>query len=182
MSEIETKPGREWELEQRLDDLHGELSRLVAAQRNTESNDRERYRITRKQDRVHEQIGEVQDEMADLFAERHGLRRTRKIFSLRVLAERKVHAGNRHEDHRDFALTLRGSFTGSSMIDHPYYFRDEDNRAAALAVHLYGVPDGIEEAAEEAGLDVSFPNFPTWWCPGGTQLVVYTPKREESLR
>jgi hypothetical protein len=68
--------------------------------------------------------------------------------------------------------------TTSDTIDHPYFYR-ADRRAAAIAAHLYhgtARRQGIVAWAEHHNLTATFPtDFPSWWYPGATTLVVYEP-------
>ena len=64
------------------------------------------------------------------------------------------------------------------FADHPYFYRMGRN-AAALASHPYDVTKATKIAAkawaEANGLTVAFPDdFPSWWFPGDTTLVVFT--------
>jgi len=127
------------------------------------ANDRRRDRI------IWDKIYAIREELVQRFAEAHGWKHTERWFSDRVLAERKVHSGARTDPYK----SLNGR-QGSQYIDHAYFFRDQRKRTAGLVVHLYNVPSDIEAEAAEAGLRVSYPDFPSWWRPGGTTLVLYT--------
>jgi hypothetical protein len=61
------------------------------------------------------------------------------------------------------------------FADHGYFYRADDGRPAALAVHLYDAePEKVTTWAAEHGLQATFPtDFPSWWYPGWTTLVVY---------
>ena len=52
-------------------------------------------------------------------------------FNMKALREGKVWAYSRHEAYG----------FDSRYMDHPYFYRDHRNRAAAIVAHLYGVPD-----------------------------------------
>ena len=61
------------------------------------------------------------------------------------------------------------------QFDHPYYYR-RGRHAAAIAAHLYGWPhvrERCEATARQHGLVLEVPDFPSWWFPGQTTLVVY---------
>lgn len=66
--------------------------------------------------------------------------------------------------------------------DHPFYYRDrETERAAAIAVHLYGwqfpsTQQHVREFARKSKLNYSLPDEESWWYPGWTKLVLYTSK------
>lgn len=85
-------------------------------------------------------------------------------FNMKALRESKVWAYSRHEVYG----------FNSRYVDHPYFYRDHRSRAAAIAAHLYGVPDDIQTWAASNGLMVEVDAFPSWWNPGGTTAVIYT--------
>ena len=122
------------------------------------------------------EITALRRRLAQLFAEQHGWKHSHARFSTAVLARRGMWDGHG-----------RGLETWPyRLIDHPYFFRTPDRRAAALAAHLYGASaDTREEAAARAAQDhlrVVFPtDFPSWWVPGGTTLCVYLPAEEERM-
>jgi hypothetical protein len=71
----------------------------------------------------------------------------------------------------------------ASVLDHPFYFRERQRpyHPAAIAVHLYDWPHVTDLAEElcfryrigyQLGNDLC---FPSWWYPGRTTLLVYTP-------
>lgn len=60
-------------------------------------------------------------------------------------------------------------------FDHPYWYR-RDGRAAAIAAHLYEFASRAADCAKLArrfGCGFETPDFPSWWFPGLTTLVVY---------
>ena len=108
--------------------------------------------------------------LAVLFGERHGWHLSRSNFSPSVLARRGLFNGRGyHVDPwpRD-------------LVDHGYFYR-KDRKAAAVAAHLYGIFDAAkrqdtEDTAAIYGLRVTRPeDFPSWYLPGRTTLVVCTP-------
>ena len=108
--------------------------------------------------------------LAVLFGERHGWRLSRTDFTPAVLARRGLFDGRAcHADPWPRVL-----------VDHGYFFR-KDRKAAAVAAHLYGDFDHAKRGDTEAtaalfGLQVIWPDdFPSWWLPGRTTLVVCTP-------
>jgi hypothetical protein len=124
------------------------------------------------QRQIHEKINEKRIRLATLFGEQHGWKQSKSSFSLKVLARGKVHSGRDYNDFHFQGFTL-------TTIDHPYFYRTPTRRAAAIAAHLYDATrpkDEIElkEWAEKIGLVATFPNFPSWWYPENTRLVVYT--------
>jgi len=108
--------------------------------------------------------------LAVLFGKRHGWRLSKSDFSPAVLARGGLFNGRGyHVDPwpRD-------------LVDHGYFYR-KDRKAAAVTAHLYGIFDYAKRRDTEAtaalhGLRVIWPeDFPSWWLPGRTTLVVYTP-------
>jgi hypothetical protein len=68
-----------------------------------------------------------------------------------------------------------------SVCDHPFYYRDQRGRPAAIAVHLYEWPDigpDVEAVCDELGLRYEAPSdlVASWWYPGEAQVVIYTPR------
>ena len=103
----------------------------------------------------------------------HGWTLTTKPFGLRTLGEGKCHDGRGQHD-----VLGRNPRTGQfhSQFDHPYYYR-RHRQTAAIAAHLYSY-DACKKAeckkiAARFGLEFEEPDFPSWWNPGGTILVVY---------
>lgn len=109
----------------------------------------------------------LKDRLAVEFDRRHGWRMTRSLFRPSVLARRGTRNG-----YCDF--TDRWRFT-----DHTYSYKI-GHYAAGIATHPYDVDDRFRydarRWAEPRGLRVEFPtDFPSWWYPGRTTLVVFTP-------
>ncbi|CAK0750210.1 hypothetical protein CCP1ISM_3760002 [Azospirillaceae bacterium] len=107
--------------------------------------------------------------LASEFGKRHGWRLTNRDFTPMVLARGGVwdrHCGDaRSHWPREFT-------------DHPFFYRS-GNRASALVSHPYGMSAAIRNAArtwaDRNGLSVAFPeDFPSWWYPGDTTMVVFT--------
>lgn len=74
---------------------------------------------------------------------------------------------------------------GTPYCDHRYCYRDPlaGYRPSALAVHLYNFgkyeEDLIAARCESLGLVYKhITEFPSWWYPGSTSLILYTPKPE----
>ena len=103
------------------------------------------------------------EKLAVEFGERNNWKLSKTNFTIRALAEKKV------------STYSMDYFYGSKYYDHGYYYRDKTKRAAALAVHLYHIPEGIDNWAEKNKLQVSYPKFPSWYYPGYTFLVLYEP-------
>ena len=108
--------------------------------------------------------------LALLFGERHGWQLTRSGFSPSVLARRGLFNGRGY--HVDP--------WPRELVDHGYFYR-KDRKAAAVAAHLYGTFDAAKRQDTEAtaalyGLRVTWPeDFPSWYLPGRTTLIVCTP-------
>lgn len=112
----------------------------------------------------------LQQRLAVLFGATRGWTLSRSDFTAAVLARRGLFDG-------------RGTCADPwprELIDHPFYYR-KDRMASAVAAHLYGTFDAtkrqnIAALAELKGLRATWPeDFPSWWLPGRTTLVVYTP-------
>lgn len=111
--------------------------------------------------------------LAVLFGERHGWRLSRSDFSPSVLARRALFNGRGH--HYDP--------WPRELVDHGYFYR-KDRKAVAVTAHLYGTFDAAKRQDAEAtaalyGLRVTWPeDFPSWYLPGRTTLIVCTPAAE----
>ena len=108
--------------------------------------------------------------LAVLFGERHGWHLSKSAFSPSVLARRGLFNGRGyHVDPWPHEL-----------VDHGYFYR-KDRMAAAVAAHLYGTFDAAKRQDTEAtaalyGLRVTWPeDFPSWYLPGRTTLIICTP-------
>jgi len=112
----------------------------------------------------------LQQRLAVLFGANRGWTLSRSDFTLAVLAWRGLF------DCRDYYAEP----WPREPVDHPFYYR-KDRMASGVAAHLYGTFDAakrqdIAAFAELKGLRTTWPeDFPSWWLPGRTTLVVYTP-------
>lgn len=63
-----------------------------------------------------------------------------------------------------------------TSMDHPLYYRAERRVVAALGQPYLadGRRDEVQAWAAKRGLAVHFPDFPSWWFPGQTTLVLFT--------
>ena len=110
--------------------------------------------------------------LAVLFGERHGWHLSKSAFSPSVLARRGLFNGRGYHDPWP-----------RELVDHGYFYR-RDRKAAAVAAHLYGTFDAAKRQDTEAtaalyGLRVTWPeDFPSWYLPGRTTLIVCTPLAE----
>ena len=108
--------------------------------------------------------------LAVLFGERHGWHLSKSAFSPSVLARRGLFNGRGY--HVDP--------WPRELVDHGYFYR-RDRKAAAVAAHLYGTFDAAKRQDTEAtaalhGLRATWPeDFPSWYLPGRTTLIVCTP-------
>ena len=111
-------------------------------------------------------------DVAREFGRLRGWTLARKTFSLVELAGRT--------DQEKLAFT-----TTTRVLDHAFHYRENraPYRPAGIAVHLYEWPDvgpDVEAICFELGVHYeAILNFPSWWYPGVTQLVLYTPGRRE---
>lgn len=108
--------------------------------------------------------------MADEFGRVRGWRQSRSGFDVAVLAAGKMNSGGRR------------SYYGwpHKFSDHRCYFRWPDRRAAAVVGQPYALTADTRRDAEHwaaaNGLRVSFPtDFPSWWYPGHSTLVLFEP-------
>ncbi len=117
-------------------------------------------------------VSEMQKAAAQRFGQRYGWRRSRTEFSLVCLAKGAMHDGA--SGYR----TRTGCGDHHDEFDHPYFYRC-DRRAAAIAAHLYNWPANdaaCRRIAAEYSLNFEVvTDFPSWWNPGGTTLVLWTP-------
>lgn len=93
-------------------------------------------------------------------------------FNLKALKEGKKWAYKRGEDYHP----------NYDYMDHPYFYRFPGGIAAAIVAHPYGIRDDVETWAESKGLNVHFPDFPSWHCPGGTEIVEFTRRKTSCLK
>jgi hypothetical protein len=114
-----------------------------------------------------------QKRLAFVFGEMHGWRLSPSPFGLVTLARGKTHSGRRGVDEG------RGWWSGTiaRAFDHAQWYR-RDRKAAAITAHLYEVSSEEQAYCRSvaAAYDLSFdmPDFPSWWNPGATTLVMYT--------
>ena len=110
----------------------------------------------------HAEMAELQQRLAVDFGRRHGWMWSERPFTAETLARGGV-----------WDSSGRAGAYDSTFCDHPYGYR-VDRRARALVAHLYdGGPDKILTWAAARGLQASFPDYPSWWYPGQTTLVLY---------
>ena len=110
------------------------------------------------------------------FARRTGWRHRRgDHFTRAMLAEGRKRRGVGDRD-----------FLGWS--DHDYFLRDANGIPVAVAGHPYDVEApgrraDYERSAAAHGLVVTFPtDFPSWWFPGRTTLVLFRPAMRDGRR
>lgn len=150
-----------------LDAAIDEIRELIEQAQNAPENE-ERIRRVLRQDR----IGRLMQRMAKQFGRRHGLYLASRCFTLEQLAAR-----TRSKTVR--SRIERGAF---NITAHAFFYCDRSGRPAAIAAHLYDWPNAgpeIETSCLTLGLRYeAVIDFPSWWYPGKTQLVLYTAQRE----
>lgn len=101
------------------------------------------------------------------FGHRRGWKLSPRVFSPYCLERR---------GRRDSFTVRCYSCWPSDIADHPFAYR-ADGRAAAVAAHVYDLDEAQARAwAGRQRLAVEFPtDFPSWWFPGWTRLVLFTP-------
>ena len=133
----------------------------------------EKLRDAKRYPRIHalqQDLQATRQRLAVLFGERHGWHLSKSAFSPSVLARRGLFNGRGY--HVDP--------WPRELVDHGYFYR-KDRMAAAVAAHLYGTFDATKRQDTEAtaalhGLHVTWPeDFPSWYLPGRTTLIVCTP-------
>lgn len=133
----------------------------------------EKLRDAKRYPRIHalqQDLQATRQRLAVLFGERHGWHLSKSAFSPSVLARRGLFNGRGY--HVDP--------WPRELVDHGYFYR-KDRMAAAVAAHLYGDFDAAKRQDTEAtaalyGLRVTWPeDFPSWYLPGRTTLMVCTP-------
>ena len=151
-------------------DLHRDE---VAALANAVTEFQEKLRDAKRYPRsnaLQQDLHATRQRLAVVFGECHGWHLSRSDFSPSVLARGGLFNGRGyHVDPwpRD-------------LVDHGYFYR-KDRKAAAVAAHLYGTFDAAkrqdtEDTAALYGLRVNWPeDFPSWYLPGRTRLVVCRP-------
>ena len=136
----------------------------------------EKLRDAKCYPRIHalqQDLQATRQRLAVLFGERHGWHLSKSAFSPSVLARHGLFNG-------------RGNHVDPwprELVDHGYFYC-KDRKAAAVAAHLYGDFDAAKRHHTEAtaalyGLRVTWPeDFPSWYLPGRTTLIVCTPLSE----
>jgi hypothetical protein len=151
-----------------IDELATELGRLIAMQ------PKEKRCYWRPQPPYY-RSDEIKLLLAEEFGHRHDWNLSRRWFGWGQLARRSVMRTRQEE--------WDSTPQPHEVADHCYYFR-KDKRPAALAVHLYNWPAEYCQASVAAvcskhGLAArEVTNFPSWWYPGVTHLIVYEPRCE----
>lgn len=109
----------------------------------------------------------IHETLAREFAIFNGWRLSKPSFGLGQLA-RRSNQSRRHEP------TLP-----PHPFDHNYFYREivPPYRPAAIATHPYTFDDSqFLELATKYGIDVQLiEDFPSWWFPGSTHLILATP-------
>ena len=125
-----------------------------------------------------DRLNELDNLLAQRFAARHGWKYTKKRFSLVDLWARPT--GDDGDADFNSSETTGRSYD-PSPIANPYFFTDRAGRAVAIAAHLPNYNFNEKKAAEYRelatawGLTVSvITDFPSWYYPGETTLVLWT--------
>jgi hypothetical protein len=109
------------------------------------------------------------------FGEKYGWRLSEKRFGLLALKRRSVFSMIRDD------ADVSDDHLPHELFDHPYFYR-VDRKAVAIAAHPYGFnKNACDDFAKRHGLKLEVPDFPSWWYPNATTLVVYIgppPSRE----
>lgn len=111
----------------------------------------------------------LQLQLALLFGKRRRWHLSRSDFSPTVLARGGLFDGR----------GVHAVAWSHDLVDHGYFYR-KDRKAVAVASHLYGELNeakrrNIASMAAHLGLKAEWPeDFPSWWAPNSTTLVVYT--------
>jgi hypothetical protein len=107
------------------------------------------------------------------FAAARGWNPSPSPFGLRTLARGTQNNGGQRYHYNDDNPEV-GQFR--PQFDHPNFFC-RNRKAAAIAAHLYNWPQvqsECQEIADHFNLSLEIPDFPSWYYPGGTTLVLYT--------
>ena len=113
---------------------------------------------------IQEEIEELSHRLAVDFGRRHGWTLSDQPFTIRLLARGGVYEG--------FAFSAGYA---PEFCHHLSWYR-AGRRAEAVTAHLYDAKDQQGEImtwAKDRGLQASFPDYPSWWYPGWTTLVLY---------
>jgi hypothetical protein len=155
-----------------IDRMKQHETAAIEAERNWKASRDWRAKDTAQREFAMERAAQLR--LAIDFGAGRGWKLTNSDFGLRTLAEGKQHDGGQR-------YSMFGRHTNPSAgdyhynFDHSYYYR-RDRKAAAITAHLYGFPSiraACEKLAAEFGLEFEVPDFPSWWNPGATTLVVY---------
>lgn len=158
-----------------VDEMAAQLQKLLESQAPLSANASaaERHRHQYAERRRSMNIAALRQQLATEFQRCHNWQLSNKAFSPLVLARGGVWDG------RGICAIACWPV---EFADHPFFFR-RHTRAAALVSHPYNCTPVQQEAAkiwaDQQGLSVSFPkDFPSWWYPGSTTLVAFTPRTE----
>jgi hypothetical protein len=125
---------------------------------------------------LEEEICRLRSLLIDIFAQQHGWRHSQAWFTPSMLARGGV----------CYSPWRSGPDWSGEFIDHSYCFRTPDRRAAGFATNPYGLQwtvthPAIQAFCEHYRLSAAIPrDFPSWWYPGRTTLIVFTPLPEAS--
>jgi hypothetical protein len=121
---------------------------------------------------VHRRLRAAQQRLAVAFGERYGWEPSEQSFALSALGPQ------RDRVYPSSWWDIPGGH-GPEYIDHPVYYREKQRpyRPAATAAHNYErgkTSADIIAFADSLGIAVEeISDFPSWYYPGATRLVVY---------
>ena len=154
-----------WKLADELLSLMKTITELNVAQKSLELMSQAWRTSIREERRAQDRHNAVQSTLAEAFGTLFGWRRSPSSFSLACLARGGHHDGSYH-------------VISSTLLDHPFYYRFPTRNAAAIAAHLYGWPRVEAECRQLAERERcairAVTDFPSWWYPGSTTLVLWT--------
>jgi hypothetical protein len=167
------------ELETRIRNaIHDAKAEAVNARRGGRKPDRLSQRLR------HDECSEAQHQLATAFAARHGWKLSEAPFAIAKLAPPAIRRRQRDDDFGAW-WTDSGVIDGC-CVDPPFYYREPHRpwRPAAIAAHLYDWSHHRDKIADLARhLEISaepISDFPSWWYPGWTTLVLYRRRSERN--
>jgi hypothetical protein len=152
--------------------IAGLIADAIHAAQNPQAKRAPRYQLQA----LNAEVERLRTRLIEIFAWRKGWRHSQAWFTPAMLARGAV----------PYNPWRSGPNWSGEFIDYSYCFRTPDRRAAALATNPYGLHwtadhPSIRAFCERYGLRATIPtDFPSWWFPGRTTLIVFTPFPEAS--